>query len=570
MKSGKVNLLMLVIMLLQCQLFGNTAAFPELDAYLKKSIQWKSAPLNRDIPLKIYFAGVPDNLEEPQVIIYMKNRAWTRIGTETDLSILSDYIRKRFIVITVDYGKDPRAVSPHFDQDLNNLFRAVYGYKTPSLLKDLKLVPREYRCFFLPEGYRVATDLVYWEIDKHGAYGTLEFIMKSYNEDIVPKVPGLKIVSSPREMVDRKGNPFDFTVKMDIVYPSRPKKKVPVIFHSETLSARNPNERPLNFSPHFAGFLTRGYSYVVMGHCFNPCVNHYFHFGKFTLDHWNGYACYTAAMRFLNAHADKYGLNPKYIGGIGYSKGEYAITRLSDPNHEGGQESQQFAGFPKGSPSPQPWGGFPSKIAAGMQGMGMGLFETEYITADYVPNILICGEHDREVITKAHPVFIKKLEDLNANHVNLFMNGQGHELPYGYDEKMGVDRYRLVHDFFDRYLKVEDKLPPVLLVVSPYDKKQDVDASSEITLQFAPVIDEQTVFEKKGIRIINTADNNAVDGRWTLSHGGTKFTFTPATPLQPNAQYKILVTSKIKDKRGIRLAEEKSVVFKVAAPNTTK
>ena len=59
-----------------------------------------------------------------------------------------------------------------------------------ALLKDIHLKPINYRCFFMPEGYRVATDLVYWELDKHGVYGTLEYIMKSYNEDIVPKVQG--------------------------------------------------------------------------------------------------------------------------------------------------------------------------------------------------------------------------------------------------------------------------------------------------------------------------------------------------------------------------------------------
>jgi len=32
----------------------------------------------------------------------------------------------------------------------------------------------------------------------------------------------------------------------------------------------------------------------------------------------------------------------------------------------------------------------------------------------------------------------------------------------GYDKRLGVDRYQLVNDFFDRYLKVKDKLPPVV------------------------------------------------------------------------------------------------------------
>jgi hypothetical protein len=536
----------------------------ELDQYLKKSINWKSPTLNREVPLKIYFQGAPLELEEPQVIVYLKNKAWERIGQEADLPILSDYIRKRFIVITADYGNDPKAVSPAFDKDLNEILRGVFGFKTASLLEGLNLKPREYRCFFLPEGYRVATDLVYWEIDKHAAFGTLEFIMQSYNEDIVPKVPGLRTVSNPMDMVDRKGKPFDFTVKMDIVYPSQPKKKLPVIIHSETLSQRNPNERPHNYSPHFAGFLTRGYVYAVMGHCFNPCVNHYFHFGKFTLDHWNGYACYTAAIRFLNAHAGQYSLNPDHIGVIGYSKGEYAVTRLSDPHHGGGTESQKYAGFPEGSPQPQPWPGFPSKISAGMQGMGMGLFETEYITADYAPNIIICGENDREVITKQHPVFVSRLEELGANHIGLFMQGQGHELPYGYDERMGVDRYQLVHDFFDRYLRVEDKLPPVVLVVSPYNNKADVDPSSEISVQFAPAVDEQTILGKKAVKVIRAKDRKEIDGNWKVSHGGTKFTFQPSRPLDNNEQYKVLVTTKVKDNKGIKLEMEKTAVFTVA------
>jgi len=537
---------------------------PGLNTHLKRSLQWKSPSLNREVPLNIYFQGNTSEWEEPQVIVYLKNKAWERIGQESDESILKDYLQKRFIVITLDYGKDPRAVSPAFDKDLNEILRGVFGYQTTSLLKDLNLKPKEYRCFFLPEGYRVATDLVYWDLAKHGANGTLDYIMKSYNEDIVPKVPGLKPVTDPLDMVDRKGNPFDFTVKMDIVYPSQPKKKLPVIIHSETLSARNPNERPHNYSPHFAGFLTRGYVYAVMAHCFNPCVNHYFHFGKFTLDHWNGFACYTAAIRFLNAHADQYSLNPNHIGMIGYSKGEYAVTRLSDPNHEGGEENQQYEGFPKGSPEPQPWPGYPSRISAGMQGMGMGLFETEFITADYVPNIIICGENDREVITRQHPVFVKRLEELDANHVGLFMQGQGHELPYGYDQTLGVDRYQLVSDFFDRYLRVEDKLPPAVLIVSPFDRKNDVSSTSDISVQFAPQIDEKTIFDKKAVSVIRVKDNKVISGSWKVSHGGTKFTFSPANPLYQNEQYKILITTKVKDRKGNRLDQEKTVVFTVA------
>ena len=309
----------------------------------------------------------------------------------------------------------------------------------------------------------------------------------------------------------------------------------------------------------------RGYALAVIGHCFNPCVNHYFHFMKFELDHWNGLACYTAAMRFLNANSDKYGLNTKYIGGIGYSKGEYAITRLSDPNHAGGTESKKFEGFPDGSPEQQPWPGYSSKIACGMQGMGMGLFETEYITSDYAPTMIVCGENDRDVITKQHPMFVKKLDELNANYISLFMQGLGHEIPNGYDERMGVDRYLLSVDFFDRYLRVEDKLPPVVLATSPYDKKEGVSPDEKITVQFAPVIDEKTVIENKGIKLVSIKDSKEVDGSWKITNGGTKFNFTPAQALKNNEEYKIIISPKIKDKAGTRMGKEKIITFKVAS-----
>jgi len=68
----------------------------------------------------------------------------------------------------MDFGKDKKAVSPFIDNDVNAVYSAVFGYKTKSLLKDIRLIPKQYKCYVLPEGYRVATDLTYWEIDKHG------------------------------------------------------------------------------------------------------------------------------------------------------------------------------------------------------------------------------------------------------------------------------------------------------------------------------------------------------------------------------------------------------------------
>ena len=550
---------------------AQTEDLAALKPYLRKSTQFGFASLNKEFPVDIYYLEQSTGPDARDVILYVKNRAWERIGSEEDLSILQDYVNQKFIVVTLDLGNTPEAVSPAIDWDIHLLYRAMFGYQTPSILRAIKLEPKPVRLFVLPEGYRVATDLTYWEIDRHGAYGTLEYIMKTYNEEIVPKIkdkdpdaPALQPATSPSDMIDRQGKPFDYRIKMDIVYPSQAGKKCPVFVYSDTQSTRNTHHQYL--------FPLRGYVYVVMGHCFNPCVTHYWHFINFTLDHWNGLACYTAAMRYLHMNADQYAMDTNHIGMMGISKGQYAVTRLSDPNHAQGEESKKyrdwpagFGDFPDGAPQPQPWQGYPSRIHAGWQGMGMGLWEKEYITRDYVPTILACGENDRDVITKeGNPGFLETLEKLDVNHVDLFMEGLGHSISVGYDKRLGVDRYQLVNDFFDRYLKVEAKLPPVVLIAAPRDGAEGVSPESPIWVQFAPVIDEKTIIGGTAVTVVNLADNQEVQGSWKASHGATKFSFVPERKLEKGQQYEVSVTGDVKDGAGTPLEAVRKVRFKTA------
>ena len=102
----------------------------ELKSYLRKTISWKCTTQDKVVPMNIYFLGGNAGPAGSEVIVYVKNSAWDRIGQESDLSILNDYIQKKFIVITVDFGNDKLAVSPRFDKDLHEIFKAVYGYKT--------------------------------------------------------------------------------------------------------------------------------------------------------------------------------------------------------------------------------------------------------------------------------------------------------------------------------------------------------------------------------------------------------------------------------------------------------
>ncbi|MGD8239011.1 MAG: Ig-like domain-containing protein, partial [Armatimonadota bacterium] len=504
---------------------------PELAPYLRKSTTWHCAKLQRDAPLNVYYItrgthSRPWNIGSP-VIVYIKNHGEERIGQEPDSSILLHYLNQRYIVITIDFENDPRAVSPFFDRDLHDLFAAIYGENTESLLEDARLEPRVYRCFFLPAGCRVATDLVFWEIDKHGANGTLEYIMDFYNREIAGVVTGKERVSRPEEMTDRQGRPFQYKLAMDIVYPSQAKKKVPLVFYVSTQVTRHPNVAPSVYRPHMMGFTMRGYAYAILDHCYNPIRRHFWHTpGRFSLDRWNGLAAYSAAIRFIRAHASQYSIDDRYIGGMGHSKGQYSITRLSDLRHEEAKEARQFEGQPPGSPELQPWAGYSSRICVGYQSPGNG---SAFITPEYAPTLVTHGQSDR--LGRGYRAFFERLEELDTNHVALFMLGLGHELPYGYDEALGIDRYELVHTFFDQYLKVEEKLAPVVLFTTPRDQQTGVEPSAAISIQFAPVMDEESIVDGRGVKILR-GDGSPVGGSWITSRQGTRFTFSPEEELR--------------------------------------
>jgi len=163
-----------------------------------------------------------------------------------------------------------------------------------------------------------------------------------------------------------------------------------------------------------------------------------------------------------------------------------------------------------------------------------------------------------------HPNFVKYLEELDVNHIELLMKNLGHELPYGYDEELGVDRYRIMHDFFDRYLKVESKLPPVVLILTPRDQKENVSPSEKISVHFAPVMDKRSITDGDGVKIIRLKDNTNIKGSWKISHGRTKFTFTPEQRLKENEKYRVIVTTNVKNEVGTHLDKEKISEFKVA------
>ena len=550
---------------------GAQADLKVLAPDLRKAGTWASKLLGRSVPLRVYFRGSTTGEEPAPVIVYVMNHAAPRIGQEPDASILADYIGRRYVVLVLDYEEDARAVSPALDWDLQRLFARIYGAKTRSPLHGLALTPQEFRCFFLPAGYRVETDVPFWSYDKHGVFGTVERTIDTYNRLVVAKdgrfhVPGRETARRAEDLRDAAGELFDLSMRMDIVYPSQCKQRVPLAFRISTLTRRCFMVSPRVKRPHLVGFTMRGYAGAVIDHCYNPVAKHFRHFEPgYSLDDVNGVKAYSAAVRFLRAHADTYSLDGELIGGIGHSKGAYGITRLSDAavSETSREHWAGIRGFPKGTPGPQPFAGFASNLAAGYQSMGNGTRRPQYVTDAYAPTLIACGKRDRFGHWKVWGKLKKAYADRDLNYLAMGMEDLGHDLPRGRDLATGADRYAIFHAFFDRYLKPEAKLPPVLLALSLTDPAHDAGPDRPVRIHFAPQMNEATV--KDGVKVFLEGRAEALRGGWHVSRRGTHFTFTPKDPFVAGKRYRVVLSPDIRDRHGVRLAKGTTSVFTVPA-----
>jgi hypothetical protein len=82
----------------------------ELIPWLRKTVSWKCTTIDKVVPLKIYFIGGKTGPDGSEVIVYVKNSAWDRIGQESDSSILRDYIQ---IKICMRYSKPFTDIKPN-------------------------------------------------------------------------------------------------------------------------------------------------------------------------------------------------------------------------------------------------------------------------------------------------------------------------------------------------------------------------------------------------------------------------------------------------------------------------
>ena len=405
---------------------------------------------------------------------YLKNLPIERVGEYSDAKIKAGLLSDGFIVIDVDCSDFPRT-SPELEDALVRFHKncaSIYtSYEDSTQVVDLT------RVFYVPQGYTVTCDIPVWNTLEHGASGSSEWVMDTWNSYIVPRF-GVAEVSVPDQMHNRDGSPLDWNLYMDIIHPSgKASKRVPLLMIFGSITPRMASFRPdrsldrVYRSIFPLGFLTSGYAVAVTDHGYNPLVSSWGHFTQYTLDDFNANASSSAFIRYVRAHQDLYNLDGR-VGTMGISKASYSSVRVADKNNALGDESLLFGGVI--NEKPQPWQGVDSHADVVYAAAGIGAERVfRYVGEHTAPMITSAGMYDEYRQWEVYPEVVRFMSSVDNPHLSFWMEDMGHTFPcMGEDQATGVSRYVLFKRFFDHFLKSSSA---DALFVLPKENASDVD-----------------------------------------------------------------------------------------------
>ena len=558
--------------------FESDGDLSSLSSYIKKQTTVNCYVLGTDVDITVYSKSTA--AVTAPTVIYIVNHNMERIGLEDDLSILTDFINDGYAVVLLDYKNSPLAVSPKLE---NSIFEIRKNVDSGALLEGTGITIEENNLFVVPSGYRLRRNVPYWDYYKHAPNGVLNNIVKSYNEKVVPEFGKDPVtLETILDMERPDGSPVDFSLRMDITYPSKTNKETPVMMIQSTLTHRRRNEATLTGGVryHYIGFLLNGYVYVNYDHSWNPLAqkDHYgydmFVYGS-TMANSVGIATNSAAVRYIKANAETFNADVDHIGVWGHSKSSQGSLQLSNPHHMEWTErntavwNYKDANGETGPREEQPWQGYDSIIAASYQTMGTGTRDYasgEYISdedaKDQVPTISACGERDEYGAWEYWPDQKARYERMDIPVLTFDMYNLGHVSIQGFDKDYQIDRYEALFKFFDGYLKPESA--PKVIYTLPYNGKTEILPDEVITVKFAPNMADDTI---DSLSVVRVSDGTVAKGEWTKHQRGSLFKWTPSEEMAPGEEYEIRVGKEAENTNGVSLGNDYVSTFKIADIN---
>ena len=415
------------------------------------------------------------------------------LSNEENADIITDLLKMGYIVIVADFGDLPiEEVDCMWTiQKLRGLMWGSYGVGNAYTAG---LPHSKGQVFFLPEGYSVAKDVMYYDLALDSTRGAHDFIIDVFNGKIgdflYNEYGYVKYNSVPAEyrenaetiydVVQPNGETVELRLGMDIVYPvNRKGSEVVMIAGSGPERINNMTVRPVDTSP-----LLRGTTVVMYDYCFIPMVFDYgYNSLWYGLHHFMAVDTHAAAVRCARYYADTYGYSKENYSAQGHSKSSL-VSCLSNPHPENLNEwntfsdkmwytsigvakdssgnvvrenqgylsdvytkyksfkrndhygEQPFLAYEDGTPIPSG-----VDIVYSSMGDGMGNSYRNMVSSDGISDMIIaCGLFDQYNSWSYWDDEHYSYEDYNVNYIGLPMLEMGHVYPYMVDSYYNYDR----------------------------------------------------------------------------------------------------------------------------------
>ena len=533
-----------------------------------------------DVPVKLTTYVKDKNAHNSETIFYVINHLEERIGQESDVSILSDYINNNYIVVVADYQNHPNAIASKIEYSIQALRNDI---STGKYIGDLKFAA-SYKSeinFMLPAGYRLARDITYFNLLDHGCKGTAELIVKAWNSEafkngkgkLVPACEGNDYKGGWFEATDItqlvrpdkvNGNvaiPLDFDLGLDIVYPSNPTRETPVTVTASSWEQREGVNLGSKAGLFSTALVFRGFTCAVYSHEYYPMArdDHYGYWsGDYGVARYNGVKTHTAAIRCIKYFSEQFGYSADHIGVGGGSKASYcSLLGQEDPELRAELSSYTGTYNDQYGNVAQPWQTYAKsgeKITGQVQTvytyMGDGTnLHASIVNETTAPTIIACGYYDQFGAWDKWPACQATYMKWDVPHLAITMTDLGHVCPYGQDPDLDYERTQSAADFFDYWL---NDAAPKLVYTNPIKNSKTFKGEEPLQIQFTGEFDLSEISSK--IKVIDVTANRELSGTWTACAGNTKFEFAGPDYTNGNT-YSIVIPETLTDRNGKTIDE---------------
>ena len=423
---------------------------------------------------------------------------------------------------------------------------------------------------------------------------------------------------------DNNGKPIEYKLSMNIIYPSQPKKgyEVPVYVQEGTGYTREDGVGTEYKRGTFNAFALNGYACAQYDHDYWPFLYRWgYQFHKSGSDYTLGTNLpknAQAAMRCIRSLASELGYSQTYLGAAGISKATVGLSALSLKNNENYPHGRvAFTDFLTGE---NKWNKYVSNQYEGDIRDESGAVvktilqpfsyydeeHTEKISSDSCVTYISSGDGYKRLFGTESLASYEKVpllvsgglrdnyncynywdesvvwfeEHLTENWLPLTQLDQGHSYPVGNDTEFGYNRGVTMLKYFDIYLRPDEDRVPEVLWATPFNGASEVACSTKwaigpytpygwemdsyyypqaIQIRFLDAVDPASV--NSGVTVTVTETGAKVKGTWVASQNDALYTFE-CDGLTPGTRYTIDITSGVKGKNGVALAETRKIGFK--------